>query len=294
MIKNYNFILTFCLFGLMSSLSFSQTTYNGNGNTGFSGTLGNGSLVIDDDGTNLSFQFTEGSDFNDIMVIYFDSETSGFTDTTTFTDDSDGGRSAVSTRNGDNNPTINFPTGFEADYAMAVGNSFSALFDLVSGGPHNFVAGANFSGASPTYTVSLPFSALNLSSVDSFDFVVSYISGSAFLSNEVIGATDPIPDNPGFTGTITFTAANTYPNTLSVLETTLDEVVVFSENGLLNLKGLKDSRYNLNLYDLNGRKLLQQEFTGDQIIPVNTMSSGVYILQLASNGLTMTRKFVLN
>jgi hypothetical protein len=294
MTKNYFFLFALCVSSMSSSIGLAQVTYNGNGNTGFGGTVGNGSLVVNDDGTNISFEFTQGNAFNDNMVIYFDSQANGFSDTTTFTDDSDGGRSAVSTRNGSNNPTINFPTGFEADYALAIGDSFAALFELVSAGPHNFVAGANFSGSSPTYTITLPFTALNLSSGDGFDFVVSYISGSAFLSNEVIGTTDPLTDNPGFTGTINFTAANTYSGTLSTSTNTLNEVSILAKKQELIITGIQGSKHDLSIFDLNGRQLLQKELRSDQTIPLNGIQSGVYIVSIENNGRNLVRKMLID
>ena len=99
-----------------------QVAYSGNNHTGFGGTLGDASLTINDDGTALTFNFSKGASgtLDDIVVIYIDSKTGGHSDTTNFTDDGDSARKAVSTKSGSNSPTVTFPSGFTADYAVGV------------------------------------------------------------------------------------------------------------------------------------------------------------------------------
>ena len=59
------FILVF------STSVLAQVTYNGNGNGGFGGAVGESNLEFNDDGTTITGTFTKGSgDFNDAMVIY--------------------------------------------------------------------------------------------------------------------------------------------------------------------------------------------------------------------------------
>ena len=72
---------------LLSTAIFANV-YPGNGNSGFGGAVGTGSLEVTTDLTNITFKFTRGTgDFNDILVIYIDSRpTGGFPNSTNFPD----------------------------------------------------------------------------------------------------------------------------------------------------------------------------------------------------------------
>ena len=60
--------------------------YHGNGNTGFDGAIGNGTLTLSDDGTNISGTLTVGASMNDVLVLYIQSGPGGFTNTSGFND----------------------------------------------------------------------------------------------------------------------------------------------------------------------------------------------------------------
>ncbi len=199
-----NYLLT--LFSLLfCSALKAQVTYSGNGNSGFGGNLGNATLNVSDNGTDVTFAFDSNAGGN-VFVVYIDSKSGGFSDTESFTDNSDGGRRAVSTIDGANNPSVNFPAGFTADYAIAMGGAWAALFELNTG---SFVAsGLTFSSNSTSVT----FAQLGTNATSKFDFVVTLNSESTFLSNETIG-TATVGGNPGFSGNITFTESKSYPNT---------------------------------------------------------------------------------
>ena len=197
--------------------------YAGNGATGFGGLVGNGSLSVADSGGNVTFTFNPNGSFNgNDLVVYIDSVPGGFTNNSTFFDDGDGGRESVSGSNTGNNSQslVSFPAGFGADYALEFENTiYTGLFGLVSGGNNslNFITGASPSGG--TYSVTFPIADLGLSQGQSFNFVGTYTSTSAYRSNETIGASVTIPDNggdapnAGFSGSTTFTAADTYATT---------------------------------------------------------------------------------
>ena len=200
-----------------------QVAYSGNNHTGFGGTLGDASLTINDDGTALTFNFSKGASgtLDNIVVIYIDSKTGGHSDTTNFTDEGDSARKAVSTKSGSNSPTVTFPSGFTADYAVAFDSSGSWIFELNTG-THTYIDIANITptgnNAAATHTLTLDFAEIGITAGQNFKFVATYISNTAYLSNEVIGDTSSIdPDgggtNPGFTGTITFSGNRSYPNT---------------------------------------------------------------------------------
>ncbi len=113
----------------------------------FGGVLGAGAtLSFDSDALgNLAFALSATSATcaqgnSDSIVIYVDSRTGGFTDTTTLNDFSDQGRAAASGMGTDGTrSSLAFAQGFAADYAIVIQNNFSGIFRLVAGGPHVFV-----------------------------------------------------------------------------------------------------------------------------------------------------------
>src|SRR5438552_16768133 len=105
-------------------LSFSAlaATYSGNGNSGFGGPIGLGSLTLTDDGTTVSGTVNKGPNgFNDVLVLYIDSQGGGFADTSGFADGVDGLRRAISGFDvGCNRSVLTF-NGMLPDYAIALG-----------------------------------------------------------------------------------------------------------------------------------------------------------------------------
>src|SRR5205807_6405782 len=115
-----------CFVGAVLSgicLSVQGATYSGNGNSGFGGPIGLGSLTLTDDGTTVSGTVNKGPNgFNDVLVIYIDSQAGGFSDTSGFADGNDGLRKAISGFDGGGNRSLlTFTGGFSPDYAIALG-----------------------------------------------------------------------------------------------------------------------------------------------------------------------------
>lgn len=193
-----------------------QETFPGNGRTGYGGAVGGGSLNISNDATTINFSFTKGpGDLNDALVLYVDSKSGGFTSTVGFQDNADGLRTATSGYSSATNKSVlTFPAGFEPDYAIAVNQFFAAIFELANGGGGSFIyrGSGNLSplntNTAPVYTFSVPKSQLSITTGSSFKFLGSYISTTAFRSNELIGDAGPAasPDQTDYTAT-TF---NTY------------------------------------------------------------------------------------
>src|SRR2546426_11112922 len=136
------------LFGFAASaavfcFSTSAATYSGNGNSGFGGPMGLGSLTLTDDGTTVSGTVNKGPNgFNDVLVLYIDSIPGGFTDTSGFADGGDGLRKAISGFDGGaNRSLLTMGGGFLPDYAIALGpanENFGGLWQLANGGEKNF------------------------------------------------------------------------------------------------------------------------------------------------------------
>ena len=179
-------------------LSARAATYSGNGNSGFGGPIGQGSLSLTDDGTTVSGTVTKGAGaFNDILVLYVDSGPGGFSDTSGFTDTGDGLRRAISGYNGGaNRSVLTMPPGFLPDYAIALGpapsESFGGAWQLLNGVSLPFIGSVNLiptgNATSPSYTFSFDVSQIGLSpnSAQSFRLLGTYISNTGFRSDEAL------------------------------------------------------------------------------------------------------------
>lgn len=197
------------------SLGFSAaaTTYSGNGNSGFGGPIGQGSLTLTDDGTTLFGTFNKGPNgFNDVLVIYLDTVTGGFANTGSFADGADGLRKSISGFDGGaNRSTLTFASGFNADYALALGPSsdnFGGLWSLANGGANSlgFVSSANLSPTgtpnSATYTFSVSLASIGLTAGQSLGLFGTYISNTGYRSDEgVLGTATGTQGYNNFTQT---------------------------------------------------------------------------------------------
>lgn len=194
-------------------------TYNGNGANGFGGTLGSGSLTISSDPTGnggsgtVTFTLTPSGTFNsNDVVVYIDSMAGGFSNTSTFNDQGDGGRTAISGVSSNGRTQATFASGFGADYAVGFqNNTFTGVFGLASGGNNslNYITGNTPTSGGP-YAVTVNDSDLGLTSNGSIKFVATLISTDAYRSNEAIGNIGNVAANPGYTGPITFSDYQTF------------------------------------------------------------------------------------
>jgi len=178
-------------------LSARAATYSGNGNSGFGGPIGQGSLSLTDDGTTVSGTVTKGAGaFNDILVLYVDSGPGGFANTLGFTDSGDGSRKAISGIDGGGNRSVlTMPSGFLPDYAIALGpasESFGGAWQLLNGASLPFVGSVNLiptgNASSSSYTFSFDVTQIGLSpnSAQSFRLLGTYISNTGFRSDEAL------------------------------------------------------------------------------------------------------------
>jgi hypothetical protein len=173
-------------------------TYSGNGNSGFGGPIGLGSLTLSDDGTTVSGTVNKGPNgFNDALVLYIDSTPGGFGDTSGFADSADGLRRAISGFDGGANRSVLTFNGMLPDYAIALGPvnaNFGGLWQLANGGPNslNFINSVNLNPTgnpnSPTYTFSFNVSQIGLTpNSGALMFLLgSYISDTGFRSDEAL------------------------------------------------------------------------------------------------------------
>ena len=214
----------------------SATVYTGNGATGFGGPIGSSTLTVTDGGATINISLATSGFGPNSLAIYLDTKAGGFNNNSTFTDEGDNGRRALSGFSAGNNGTapITFAPGFGADYGIAVEPaSFAGIFDLstASAGAFTYVGSA---GLDPTATTTINLSvdkaAVGLPVAGgSFSFEASLIDGrSGYRSDETIGtsvstagADNPgSAPNPGFTGTQVFSTANVFTYGAAVPEPT--------------------------------------------------------------------------
>jgi hypothetical protein len=234
------------LLTLTAAGQMQAATYAGNTRTGFGGPIGTGSLVITDDGTNLSFTLNRGSAaLNDALVIYFDSAAGGAASLPTSGEIGSpfGGRRAIVNEFGSG---LTFPTAFTSDFAFALrvnGSDSNHLFSTPSGANANtlgFVSThtvGNFGNTTASsYTWSIPVANLGITpnSGATFKFVTSYLnpyggggSDASFRSNEAFGH-DPGGSNTGFSD-------YTFPSSLSYTIIPEPSAALLGGLGLLGL-----------------------------------------------------------
>src|SRR5256886_15117148 len=172
-------------------LSARAATYSGNGNSGFGGAIGQGSLSLTDDGTTVSGTVTRGAGpYNDILVLYVDSGPGGFANTLGFTDSGDGSRKAISGIDGGGERSVlTMPSGFLPDYAIALGPAserFCGAWQLLNCASLPFVRSVNListghaSSSSYTFSFDVLQIVLCLNHAQSCRLFCSYIYNTGF------------------------------------------------------------------------------------------------------------------
>ncbi len=180
------------------SLPVSAAVFNGNGSNGFGGAIGQGSLTLSDDGSTVSGTLTRGSgNFNDALVIYIDSVSGGFANTSGFSDSADGLRKAISGFDGSQRSTMTFDANFSPDFVIALGptsDNFGGLWSLATGGANslgfltsvNLTPLANSTATNYSFSFDLANIGLTPGSGQAFTLFGTYIANSAFRSNEAL------------------------------------------------------------------------------------------------------------
>src|ERR1035441_9638770 len=116
--------------------------YRGNGNTGFGGAIGNGTLTLSDDGTNISGTLAVGGNMNDVLVLYIQTGPGGFTNTSGFNDQSDSCRQTISGVSASGRSLLIFASGFQPNYAIVLAPAAAGtggLWQLTNGGNNSLV-----------------------------------------------------------------------------------------------------------------------------------------------------------
>lgn len=297
MIKNYATLLC----SLLVCVCFSQTTFNGNGNTGFGGVIGPSTMVVNDNGTTLTFTITRGpGEFFDALVIYLDTTTGGrISIDVDVNDQADPLRRAISSAGFDDS-VLSFPPGFEPDFAFGIDTSFGGLWSIpatgiVGDGDLPFLTALNstlVAASDTSFTFDVDWSELGLTNTDSFDFIGIYLNpNNGFTSDEAYGS-DVIGGNIGGND-YTFTSFFTYSNTLSSSELNAEREIKLVNNQLIvsNYQG----DLNVKVIDINGR-LINQITTfstsNDFSIPIQLPKNQILIVSVTGENFNKTLKVV--
>lgn len=164
----------------------------GNGNAGFGGAVGQGNMALDSNTAgDVRITFTRGpGEVFDLMVLYVDAIPGGEPSTDQYTDQGDASRVAISGISGSNRARLTFPDPMRPDFAIAYSPNFGGyLFRLTTNGSHQHSAtvAATSTSSSVTNDFNFNLGQIGLSAGDAFDFFVTYLSDTAYRSDEYLG-----------------------------------------------------------------------------------------------------------
>jgi hypothetical protein len=194
---------------------FNTQSYYGNG---VGGVVGNSTLTMSNNDYTVYAKFDKGAGtFADNLVIFIDCAPGGFTSTSPFSDHDSSIETAVSGYSGSQRSTANFASGFEADYAIALGiGRGSFLYKLVQDatGTHLEVVRSSLnlvptdSGNQPSYSFQFDWADIGLPNLRTnfFKFETSYI---AIKGSRSLQSFEGLTGMEGF-DSVTFTNYDTY------------------------------------------------------------------------------------
>lgn len=164
--------------------------YTGGG-AGFGGTLGAGSIYMENDATNLYVAFDPGNDLNDVVGIWLNTQAGGFADSD-MSDSGDGSRIVLSDLTLSVDDVFSSGTTSLPDYGLTIGDFGTVLFELNAGSTANHLNFVAFDGTfttnNPTLVreVVIPLADIGATAGDTIEWFAAYGAGSGFASNESI------------------------------------------------------------------------------------------------------------
>jgi hypothetical protein len=178
---------------LLCGLNARAVNYAGNGDTGFGGSVGNGTLSVTDDGTNITFTLTPSGGSiggGNGVALFIDNGTGGFSSTTNFNDDIDGGHSVVSGYSGSGQSVMTFTNGFSPSYAISFGDSYTSLYKLANGGTNSFTYITGTGTAPLSFTINCAQIGLATNVQAPIRIFGSLVSSLGYRSTEAIAGND--------------------------------------------------------------------------------------------------------
>lgn len=199
--------------GTIGGSEYNGYSYSGASGSGssFGGTLGSGTLFFESDATNLYVGASiAGNLGTNIIAVFLDTKSGGFSNDSTLGDTVDGGRAVASKLTRD--VQDNFP--IAADYVLEFGNGFTNMFELKTSSL-NYIppvsAGTGGQGSGGSREASISLSTLSLTPGSNVDFFAVLISDTQFASSEGIPGPQLI-NNPGFDNLANGGGPVTWPN----------------------------------------------------------------------------------
>ena len=277
-----------------------------NGNSGFGGSVGEGLILSSDPNDIVEFNMsTNGNEMNDILVFYIDTGAPGRNVIDLSIDDSlDSHRVAISNSNiSDFGSVIQFPTGFEASYAVAINTDFAGLWSIPATGTVgdnglNFINSVNStltSNLQLSYQFSFDWADIGLTETDIFNFVGVYVSSSGYSSDEgygsgIVSGTQGA-DDLIFNGYLSFPQCDA---TLSDVDSVLDNTITvkYFDNQLF-IKGLNDIT-KICVYDIIGREIYNEKhkINDTQLIPLKLIKNELQFIVIESSNIQEVLKVI--
>lgn len=191
-------IMLLSIFLLCALGGFSQTVinYDGNGKEQFGGSIGKGKLTIKETPDSVYFTLTRGPGlFDSLIVFYLDAQAGGISSTAGLSGSGDKYISATAgEKPATGRATLNFPTDFSPDGAIAFDKDGGKFFAFLSLGPFTliqevktFTVEPSGTNSAPKYTQKFAKADVGLSGNLNFKFIGTYIGQNASRSNEAFG-----------------------------------------------------------------------------------------------------------
>ena len=302
--KLYILVILICLFAIQVGAQSAQFVpppiWEGNNNTGFGGAVGESYMVIQPNNSSSTIEFgfskPEGDFFDDVFVLYLDIGSTGRNIIDSSVDDDlDEYRIAISNSNsfgyGSN---IKFPPGFAATYAVVIDTSFAGLYEipptgLVGSGELNFINTINStltSGSQNGFDFSVNYSDLNLVYAQGFFFVGTYVSRTAFSSDEGYGEGITLGTQGG--DEINFTCYQSFQGPPDSKYIIFDFELTNNTSVIINTS----TTYSEVVQDINGVEITVSSTNGDVTITDGKIySTGTHILFNFNNAVVF-RSFI--
>lgn len=284
-----------------------------NGNSGFTGAVGEGHFLKSDPNSIVWLSFFTGNgdpnevnEINDILVLYIDTGAPGRNVIGYNIDDNaDAHRIAISNSNSSGFASvITFPPGFEASYAVAINVGFGGLWSIPTAGnvganQLNFITSVNSTLLSPQqehFVISFDWDDIGLTETDEFYFVGVYVSNSGYTSDEGYGEGITVgtegSDNIAFTGYLSFPSCSVILNDTDNL---IDDITANYFNKQLIVKGINEL-ITISVYDILGRELYREkhQVQESEIIPLDLNKNELQFIVIESSNKKKVFKVIPN
>jgi hypothetical protein len=186
---------------LLGGTGARASNFPGNNSTGFGGAIGDGTLMLTDDGTNISGTIYLGNGQTSMggnaLVIYVDTGAGGgFSSTSGFNDQTDQNHIIISgVQTGQGRSVMTFESGFSPQFAISlIPGVYGGIWGLANGnnGSLPYIDSANLVANASPYTFSFPVTDLGLHPgvKTTINLFGSFISTTAYRSSEAVPGND--------------------------------------------------------------------------------------------------------